>query len=64
MRNHFNVSGLEIGTQNSRQTATIYFAAVSEYRRDAESMLAKVLNAARACPMAEVVGFETETFHF
>lgn len=61
-RNEFNVCAIESGTRDVRQHASLYFANVSEHRRQVESTLMKLVNSIQKHPEAQVVDFDIETF--
>lgn len=61
-RSHYNVSAIESGTRDARQSATLCFATLAADRRAVESTLQHVVNTVRSRTDGEVVDFEIETF--
>ena len=55
MRNHFQVAAAEVEEQDEHRTAVLGFACVSGSPHHAREVVAKVLDALRAHPVARVI---------
>lgn len=60
VRNRFNVAVAEVGGQNTWQTAVLGIACVSNSRRHADEILARLADFVRECGELEVTGCEVE----
>jgi uncharacterized protein YlxP (DUF503 family) len=61
IRNTFNVSVAEVESLDSRQTAVLGVALVTNERRFAQEALTQVVNMVRAHPVAQLLDYELET---
>jgi uncharacterized protein YlxP (DUF503 family) len=61
IRNTFNVSVAEVESLDSRQTAVLGVALVTNERRFAQEALTQVVNMVRAHPDAQLLDYELET---
>ena len=61
LHNEFNVSVAEVESQDDRQLAVLGLAMVSTEAHHAKTELAKIVEALRGHPVAELVDFEINT---
>ena len=61
IRNAYNVSVAEVESQDSHQQAVLGVALVTNEKRLAQEVLARVLNLVRTYPVAQLLDYELET---